>query len=348
MTSNQTLSVSGILDISPNITPEKTYSIIFDKVSVGYGKTIILHNVSLRVERGEMVSVIGNSGAGKSTGIRCMTAQIQPKIGSAKTSGIDVKFSEVVQATIGYVPQLEHVSLYYNFSIEKNALFFGRNYGISDKAIKKRCREIMAILGLKDPKFLKKKVKFLSGGEKKRVSIMVGLVSNPEVLFLDEPTTGLDPHLRIEVLNFLHTVNQKFGTTIVIVSHDLEVVDYCSQVIIFSDGTLVDQGDPKKMVKSLPNEGFAMDILVEQISLEKEESMEKIAQIKYILHIGRNKFRFYYDNRKYERIIQEECKKLGINIKHVDFSESTFLDYFRINSKYNYYQIAEKLKKGDG
>ncbi len=263
---------------------------------MGYGKKTILYDINLSIPRGNIVAIIGNSGAGKSTGVRCMTAQIQPTHGQAFTSGINVKESERVQASIGYVPQLEYLSLYFNFSALKNALFFGRSFGMKDKEIKLRCKELMELLGLGDEEFLNKPIKKLSGGEKKRVSIMIGLINNPEILFLDEPTTGLDPHLRIEVLNFLFRINQKYKTTMLLVSHDLESVDYCSQVIVFSDGVLVDEGNPMKMIESLPNNAKAIDVSFESIYLEQEESIEKLNIVKYILHIGSNRYYVFIDN----------------------------------------------------
>ncbi len=320
-------------------------AINFEHVYTGYGKTTILYDINLQIQKGNMVAVIGNSGAGKSTGIRCMTAQIVPQNGKALTSGISVKHREAVQGMIGYVPQLEYVSLYYNFSALTNALFFGRNYGISPKVIKQKCREIMKILGLGEEEFLHKKVKLLSGGEKKRVSIMIGLISSPEILFLDEPTTGLDPHLRIEVLNFLHDINKKYGTTIMIVSHDLECVDYCDQVIVFSEGVLVDSKQPRECVEALPNKGFGYEITFEDLSLEQEHLLTTIDQIIYFLHIGRNKFKMFCNSSKDFVETAQILIGKGFKVKKYIKMDSTFLDYFRVMSKYRYPQISKKMIK---
>ncbi len=273
-----------------------------------------------------------------------MTAQIQPTHGEAYTSSINVKESERVQASIGYVPQLEYLSLYFNFSALKNALFFGRNFGMKDKVIKSRCKELMNLLGLGEDEFLNKPIKKLSGGEKKRVSIMIGLINNPEILFLDEPTTGLDPHLRIEVLNFLYRINQKYNTTMLLVSHDLESVDYCSQVIIFSDGVLVDEGNPMEMIESLPNKAKALDVTFESLYLEQEEALEKLEIVKYILHIGRNRYYVFIENSEILNEFRTECAKLDLKIQEISFVRSNFLEYFRIKSKYFYKSKAEKIK----
>ncbi|MHA1585205.1 MAG: ABC transporter ATP-binding protein [Promethearchaeota archaeon] len=315
-----------------------------DEVFAGYGKITILHNISLEIPKGNIVAVIGNSGAGKSTAIRAITAQIQPKKGKIITAGYDVKETVLVQASIGYVPQLEYQSLYYNFSAEKNALFFGRNFGLSDKQIKKRCEELLGLLGLSEKEFKKVPVKRLSGGEKKRVSIMVGLINNPEILVLDEPTTGLDPHLRIEVLNFLYQINEKFHTTILLVSHDLECVDYCNKVICFSNGILVDRGTPRLMIETLPNSGESWEIKLKDITLEQEEQFSKIKEIKYLLHIGRNQYLFYINSKDDKSIIQSEIQKLGLKIERDKMIHSTFLEYFRVQSKYYYEKKAKEIK----
>lgn len=331
--------------MAKTITKATDLAINFEHVFTGYGKKTILYDINLKIKKGNMVAVIGNSGAGKSTGIRCMTAQILPQHGEAYTSGISVKHRESVQSLIGYVPQLEYLSLYYNFSAEQNALFFGKNYGLETHVIKQKCKEIMGVLGLGEEEFIHKKIKLLSGGEKKRVSIMIGLISSPEILFLDEPTTGLDPHLRIEVLNFLYKINKTYGTTIMIVSHDLECVDYCDQVIVFSDGVLVDSHQPRECVESLPNKGFGYEVAFEELSLEQENILNSIHQILYFLHIGRNKFKIFCNSGKDFVEITQILIEKGFKVKKYVKMDSTFLDYFRIMSKYHYPQLSKKMLK---
>ncbi|MBD3351927.1 MAG: ATP-binding cassette domain-containing protein [Candidatus Lokiarchaeota archaeon] len=320
------------------------YSLDLRKVYAGYGKTTVLHDVTLQVEKGSIIAVIGNSGAGKTTGIRCMTAQIKAQKGSCVTAGYDVnKVPEEVQLRIGYVPQLEYLSLYYDFSALDNALFFGRNFGTPDKIIKKRCIEVMKTLGLTKKEFWTKPVKKLSGGEKKRVSIMIGLINNPEILFLDEPTTGLDPHLRIEVLNFLARINHKFKTTMVIVSHDLECVDYCNQVMVFAQGYMVDFGNPRKLTRSLPNSGKAITMRFHNLTPDEEQSIEKIPEVIYKLHVGRNTFKIFYENEASLSIIFSKLQELGLESNHYH-SNCVFLDYFRVMSVYNYNKIVGQRK----
>lgn len=328
--------------VKPKISP---YSLELQNVFVGYGGKNVLHNITLNVKKGSILGVIGGSGAGKSTGIRVMTAQLAPSKGVCKTAGYNVKtHPEEVQMKIGYVPQLEYLSLYYKFNAVDNALFFGRHFGVEDNVLKERCKEVMEILGLGDEEYLKKPIKKLSGGEKKRVSIMIGLINQPEILFLDEPTTGLDPHLRIEVLNFLSRINKTYGTTMVIVSHDLECVDYCDTVMVFSDGVVADFGSPRDMTHSLPNRGSALTIKFESLDSEDEEKIEAISEIIYILHVGRNTFKIFFNSEKDVDTILKKLKNYGYNPEKYYINKCVFLDYFRVHSTYTYPEKTKKLK----
>ncbi|MHA1678585.1 MAG: ATP-binding cassette domain-containing protein, partial [Promethearchaeota archaeon] len=232
-------------------------------------------------------------------------------------------------------PQLEYLSLYEEFSSLENCLFFGKNYVIPRKEIYKRARETMKILGFENDKLINTPVKYLSGGERKRVSIAVGLINTPKVLFLDEPTTGLDPHLRIAVLNFLLKINQEFGTTMVIVSHDLEIVDYCTKVAILNFGEIVGFGKPKELIESLPSNGQMIEMKLKNFNNQKDiPRLLKIPDVLYVLSAGRNKIKiFVKDTNKIVNIFEEFTKK-GIEIISFSINTATFLDYFRIKGKH--------------
>ncbi|TXT59682.1 MAG: Energy-coupling factor transporter ATP-binding protein EcfA2 [Promethearchaeota archaeon] len=333
---------------SSNVSKKKKhnkYSLELEHVFVGYSKVPVIYDISFKVKKGEILGIIGNSGAGKSTAVKCMTAQLKPMRGICKTANIDVKnHPDKVQLQIGYVPQLEHMSLYYEFNPMENALFFGRHFNLSDDVIKNRCREIMDILGLGEEEFLRKPIKNLSGGEQKRVSIMVGLINRPEILFLDEPTTGLDPHLRIEVLNYLSNINKQYKTTLILISHDLELVDYCDKIVVFNEGWIVDQGDPWKLTKSLPNNGEALIVQFDKMNGEFPEKIEKLEEIKYILHSGRNKFKLFITSKENVNIILQKIANMGCKFSKHYFDTCVFLDYFRVQSLYVYPEETQRLK----
>ncbi|MHA1602603.1 MAG: ABC transporter ATP-binding protein, partial [Promethearchaeota archaeon] len=309
--SEKSSNPDNITFISPSVKLEKDYSIkdyreigqkydLFMKdASVSYTKgNQILEYVSLFAKPGEILGLIGGSGAGKSTCMRIMTGQIRsPQLtnGFAITAGCRADKDNIkLIKQIGYVPQLEYLSLYEEFNSIDNCLFFGRTYGISKKEIIRRAKEMMDILGFENEKLIKKPVKYLSGGERKRVSIAVGLINTPKVLFLDEPTTGLDPHLRIAVLNFLLKINKKFHTTMVIVSHDLEIADYCSKVATLNFGKIVGFGKPRELVDSLPSHGKVFIVKFKNLNhREDSKDIASIKDVKYVLNAGRNKLKIF-------------------------------------------------------
>ncbi|MHA1168329.1 MAG: ABC transporter ATP-binding protein [Candidatus Hodarchaeales archaeon] len=312
------------------------YSLLLRDVEVEYtrGKTV-LKGVSISAEQGEILGLVGSTGAGKSTAMRVMTGQVKPKKGFGYTAGYNVASEQdKITKIIGYVPQLEYLSLYYQFSAVDNCIFFGRNYGLNDKTIKKRAEEILDILGF-DKNLMYKPVKMLSGGERKRASIAVGLINIPKILFLDEPTTGLDPHLRISVLNFLLEINRRYNTTLVIVSHDLEVADYCTQVAITEGGTLVGYGRPNDLIQLLPSKGRVATIKFAKLNWSDIPAIEALDSVRFTLHSGRNKLKIFIDkieenfHQTYEDIIN-----LGLEIKSIVIDRCGFLDYFRLKDHF--------------
>ncbi len=320
----------------------KDFDIFMKEASVEYKKgTQVLGDVSLFAKPGEILGLSGGSGAGKSTCMRVMTGQIKPPqltTGFAITAGYRaVKDNLKLIHRIGYVPQLEYLSLYEEFSALDNCIFFGKNYNLKKKEIVERAQEVLEVLGLDDEELMNKPVKYLSGGEKKRVSIAVGLVNTPKVLFLDEPTTGLDPHLRIAVLNFLLKINKKYNTTMLIVSHDLEIADYCSKVAILNYGKLVGFGQPKELVESLPSNGRMVIMKFNKLNNRKDipKIKEKIPEIEYILNAGRNQLKLFIedvDTKIADIVINIE--KLGLDVKKFTVDTGTFLDYFRIKGRH--------------
>ena len=322
---------SNKTDIHPEFS--KDMDLFMRNVYVSYDKKkIVLHNISLDVNKGEILGLIGGSGSGKSTILRCLTGQIKTHRGHVRTADCDViKNKNELVNKIGYVPQLEYLSLYYEFNALENCIFFGRNYQVGSEEIETRARRIFKILGFENEDMLLRPVKRLSGGEKKRVSIAVGLINTPEVLFLDEPTTGLDPHLRISVLNFLLKINQEFGTTMVIVSHDLEIVDYCSKVAILNYGRMTGYGRPVELIESLPSGGRA--VLIEVDNIDPDRKMERILRIEgieYVLNAGRNKLKLFVKDTGRISAILDRFYEMNMNVKSFSIDKGTFLDYFRL------------------
>ncbi|MEM3525784.1 MAG: ABC transporter ATP-binding protein [Candidatus Jordarchaeaceae archaeon] len=299
-------------------------------VSVKVGKTTILDNINFHAKRGEILAIIGGSGAGKSTCLRVLTSQIKPIEGEVYLAGYNaLKEKEKVKEILGYVPQLEEVSAYPEFSALTNAYYFGKMYGLSDDEVKTRANEILSILGFTE-ETMKKPFRDLSGGEKRRVSVCIGLIHNPRILLLDEPTTGLDSHLRIEVLNYLRNLNRKLGVTICIVSHDLETTDFCDRVVVLNRGRVVVFGEPREFIKELPNDGKCIRVKFKNLSVEIRRNIEKIESVKYVLSVGRNTLKLFPEAQKNWSELIEEIYALGSGPLEITEAEASFADYFRL------------------
>lgn len=300
-------------------------------LKVAFGKFYALKGVSFFANKREFLGVIGASGAGKTTVLRVLTGQVKPTEGQAFVGGYDVtKKSNLISLLVGYVPQLEHLSLYYDFTPLQNAKFFGRMYGLRPKQIEERARDILTILGF-DEELMTKSVSRLSGGERKRVSICLGMIHNPTVLLLDEPTTGLDAHLRHETLNYLKTLNFELGTTMVIISHDLEIVDYCTRVCLLEDGLISQFGTPQELISSLPGNGDSLKVALRAMTEEIVQRVSNLPGVHYTAMTGRNAMKLFLDNPRDQLLpIISKMNDIRLPFEEVSLVEADFFDYMQV------------------
>lgn len=300
-------------------------------LKVAFKKLFALKGVSFFANKRDFVGVIGASGAGKTTVLRVLTGQIQPTAGKAFVGGYDVtKKRRLISLLVGYVPQLEHLSLYYDFSALDNAQFFGRCFGMRPKEIEERARSILTILGF-DEDLMTKKVEKLSGGERKRVSISLGMVHNPPVLLLDEPTTGLDAHLRHETLNYLKMLNFELGTTMVIISHDLEIVDYCTRVCLLEGGNVAQFGTPAELISTLPGTGEAVRLVLPRMSDAILDKVTGLQGVKYWARAGRNAVKLFVDNPRDSMMYTiQKLNEMKLPFDEISIVEADFFDYFQV------------------
>jgi ABC-2 type transport system ATP-binding protein len=315
-------------------TQEKAPKIIeFNNTFVRIGRTNILQDITFYTREREILGVIGASGSGKTTCLRVMTAQLKPHRGAARIAGYDVKKeAAAIHYATGYVPQHEDQSLYFPFSALENAHFFGRMYAIEGREIRRRAIELLDILGF-DEDLMNKPVRFLSGGERKRVSICVGLIHQPPILLLDEPTTGLDAHLRHELLNYLKQLNYHFGTSMVLISHDLEVVEYCSRVVLLEKGQISLQGHPDELIHSLTGRGEAIEITFNRLSEDVIRQVEEVPFVETAIRSGRGSLKVFVEepNQRIPDLIQALHER---NLTPIELSvvEASFYDFFRTKS----------------
>jgi len=187
--------------------------VFVENLNVTFGDKHIVQDVSFNVEKGEIIGMFGISGAGKTTIIRVLTCQIEKKNwnGNVLVTGLNPSKKgnhSKILSNIGYVPQLELLNLYFELNPMVNVEIFTSTYGMDKKEAKITAEKLFNILDIPQDTW-KKRVKKMSGGEKKRLSMAIGLIHRPKVLFLDEPTTGVDASKRYDILSYLKKLNQQ-------------------------------------------------------------------------------------------------------------------------------------------
>ena len=218
--------------------------IITDHLSRRFGDLVAVRDVSLRVGRGEIFGVLGPNGAGKSTLIRMLCGILDPSSGHATVVGFDVaRDPDQVKERIGYMTQ--RFSLYEDLTVAENLTFFAGIYGVPRRRRRARVDEVLAAGGLDDRR--DQIAGTLSGGFKQRVALAAATIHQPPLLFLDEPTAGVDPVTRRAFWDHLHHLAVA-GTTIVVTTHYMDEAERCHRLAFVFSGRVLDEGEPDDVV----------------------------------------------------------------------------------------------------
>jgi ABC-2 type transport system ATP-binding protein len=234
-----------------------------------YGDFTAVNSVSFSIERGEIFSLLGPNGAGKTTTISMLSCLLPPTSGEASVNGHSiVKAPLEVKKVIGVVPQ--EIALYDTLSARENLLFWGRMYGMGGARLKSRVGEVLEQIGLADK--ANQRVQTYSGGMKRRVNIGVGLLHSPEIIFMDEPTVGIDPQSRRNILDAVKELNRQ-GMTVLYTTHYMEEAQELShRVGIIDHGELIALGTQKELTQVVgENE-------VLRLHLEEDQPAEGLAE----------------------------------------------------------------------
>ena len=213
-----------------------------------YGDFKAVKGISFNIKEGEIFSLLGPNGAGKTTTISMLSTLYTPTSGDATIAGHSVtKNPMAVRNAIGVVPQ--DLALYEDLTARENLTFWGQMYGLSGTALKNRVEEVLGQIGLVDK--AKDRVKTYSGGMKRRVNIGVGLLHKPKLLFMDEPTVGIDPQSRRAILDTVKDLNKQ-GMTVLYTTHYMEEAEELSdRVGIIDHGELIALGTQKELTKQV-------------------------------------------------------------------------------------------------
>jgi ABC-2 type transport system ATP-binding protein len=222
-------------------------AVLVDDLVVRFDATLAVGGVSFAVAPGEVFGLLGPNGAGKTTTIRVLTTLLPPSDGRALVAGHDVRGESLaVRSSIGYIPQA--ISVDGALTARENLDFYARVTGVPGRERKARIEQAIASMQLEA--MLDRLARTLSGGMLRRLEIATALLNRPSVLFLDEPTVGLDPSARRMVWEHLAALREQVGTTILVTTHLMEEAErYCERLAIMDMGRLVEQGEPAELLE---------------------------------------------------------------------------------------------------
>ena len=222
---------------------KKENAIQVENLTKMFGDFTAVNNISFQVGKGEVFGFLGANGAGKTTAMKMLIGILKPTSGSAQIAGFDVKSNaEDVKKSIGYMSQ--RFSLYNDLTIKENITFFGGIYGLKKSVIKEKTLLLLDELGLHDK--ANKLVGALPLGWKQKVAFSVSLLHNPQIIFLDEPTGGVDPITRRQFWEMIYREAHK-GKTIFVTTHYMDEAEYCDRVSIMVEGRIEALNTPKNL-----------------------------------------------------------------------------------------------------
>ncbi len=286
------------------------------------GKVLALDKVSFEVEEGEIFGFLGPNGAGKTTTIHILCTLISPTSGLAKVCGFDVtKNPDEVRKRIGFVPQ--DISVDDDLTARENLELHAKLYHMSKHERERKIDEVLELVGLYERS--NHLVKTFSGGMRRKLEIAEGLLHSPSVLFLDEPTIGLDPSSRLSIWEQLKELNRE-GVTIFLTTHYMDEADrLCDRIAIIDFGKIKAVGSPNELKRSVGGDVLLLRSNSDNLLMEHLANLSFIGEITPVNGLLRITVK---DGEKAIPIIFEEAKRIGVTIESVSLSKPSLDDVF--------------------
>jgi ABC-2 type transport system ATP-binding protein len=262
-------------------TNESSPIIMVNNLSKTFGKLKAVDNVSFEVKEGEIFGFLGPNGAGKTTTINMLTTLLKPSSGNAEVCGYDIsKHANDVRSSVGVVPQ--EYTADEDMTGMNNILLCADLYGIPRSDSKPHADELLRMVELKDA--ANRKVATYSGGMRRRLELACGLINYPKLLFLDEPTLGLDVQTRTAVWKYIKMLKEEYRMTLFLTTHYLEEADsLCDRVAIIDHGHIIKIGSPEELKESVGG-----DVIVVGVKESEPDISSDIAQIKLVKDVKKN------------------------------------------------------------
>jgi ABC-2 type transport system ATP-binding protein len=307
----------------PSAAPEKGAPVIeAEHLSRRFGSMWAVRDVSLRVERGEIFGVLGPNGAGKSTTIRMLCGILDPTGGRGTVVGHDIaKDSEGIKQNIGYMTQ--RFSLYEDMTVAENLRFYASVYGMSGRARKERIESVLDEAGLRDRR--DQLAGTLSGGWKQRVALASSTIHRPPLLFLDEPTAGVDPVSRREFWDQIHRISDE-GTTVLVTTHYMDEAERCHRLAFIFRGELLATGTPFDVVERRHLKIVELEIGGNTIEAAKVlRAADGVEEVNHFGHVMRVALRNSSDP---EGIVRHTLEPRGFTVQRLQLTRATVEDAF--------------------
>ncbi len=225
-------------------------AVVTDSLCKSYHNTHAVDNLSLEIKKGDFFGLLGPNGSGKTTTIHILSTLIKPTSGNLKIAGLDPAKDPIkIRKKVGLV--FQETTIDRSLSLLQNLEFAGQLHGLSKKTIKKTAEPLINLFNLEQ--HIKKPIGALSGGMKRAVDIIRGIIHKPDILILDEPTIGLDLPNRLKIWKFIHELRKQSGMTVLLTTHYLEEAESCDSVAFLDSGNIIAQGSPKHLISNLAN-----------------------------------------------------------------------------------------------
>ena len=315
-----------------------TFDVEVKNLTKRFGDFCAVDDLSFNVEHGEIFGLLGPNGAGKSTLIRMLTTLVPPSSGTALIHGFDIsRAANDVRQCIGVIPQAMTSDL--DLSADENMTIFAKLYGIPREKRKRAIQDLLKAVDLEQ--WADKPVKMFSGGMRRRLEIARGLVHEPKIFFLDEPTTGLDPVSRVAVWEMLARLKRERDLTILVTTHYMDEADkLCDRIAIVDHGKLVALDSPLKLKASIPGKNI-LEVSFSKIPPNWGETLKHLPEVAEVKNED-DIFRISSHNGPRTTIeLMETARQAGVAVTSLSVQSTTLDDVFM---HYTGHQLRDSLQ----
>ena len=297
-----------------------------DKLTRKFKDLVAVDHISFKVEKGELFGLLGPNGAGKSTTIRMLCTLLRPTSGEAKVAGFEiVKEAGKVRKHIGLVA--EKIILYDRLTSRENLKFFGRLNHIPEKTISERTKKLLKLVKMEE--WANSLAGTFSTGMKQRINLARALLNMPEILFLDEPTLGLDPQTTRAIRDFIKEINKE-GITIILTTHIMQEADILCDIIgIIDQGKIVALDTPQNLKSAISEQGkSAFDLNISNPSAQIVSQIEQLETVSLVSQKNDHNLKIYVNSEEAIYEVMNAMKKNKITIKNITTLAPSLEDVF--------------------